>query len=148
MDILTTAVTEQGIVFRHGEPVSFRYVRNNNPAPDMGALFQQDIEPAGRYLIHNEDPGERPLAEGWEVGEVTLRNPLVIPFNSDPNPPRYYNETSWKAALHQEYGCTGQDLARALLAAGHDGVVTVMLSPDGVPYGTREIVQLSQRRDT
>ena len=116
----------EGTEFETGKPVSFAYMRNTVPAPDMGAKFGQDIEPAGRYISHrtttDDLPPEHRLATGevvtaWEAGEVTFENPLVIEHGST---------KEWKARLSKAYdGKTGQELSAALRADGHDGIVTV-----------------------
>ena len=135
---LTTA-TEQGIKFETGRPVTITYLRNNDVAPNLGSTYQQDIEPAGRYMIHNEEPGE--TGDYWEVGQITFRNPLVIAFNTGGF--GGYDTGSWKYKLHEYYGGkTGKQLSRAILQDGYDGIVTV--GPEN-SY-TKEIVDLSVLR--
>jgi len=131
-------VVESGILFETGTPVTFRYVRNTAKAPFFGSTYQQDIEPAGVYVVHNEDPGD--LARGWDAGIMALQSPLVLAFNEIPG--QLYDETSWKAVLRDTYRATGRKLSRRLLADGYDGVVTVMLNDKGRPLDTREIVAL------
>jgi len=125
---------EQGRVFSTCMPVTFRYVRNTEKSPDFGSKYQQDIEPAGRYLLHNEDPGDVPSK--WESGLVTLQCPLVLLFNTH-YPDEIYGPHSWKAALTDHYGVRGAALSRKLRASGFDGIITV-IDPDE----TREIVVL------
>jgi len=132
--VLATA-DEQGVQFETGKPVTFQYMRSKAKAPSLGAKFQQDIEPAGRYLIHNEDPGSR-AEERWEIGKITLQHPLVIKFNPVNNVS--YDEDSWKANLAQHYGKTGKALSKAIVDDGYDGIVTVGQGP----Y-TKEIVDLT-----
>jgi 8-oxo-dGTP pyrophosphatase MutT (NUDIX family) len=130
---------EYGVHFETGHPVSVKFLRNRQPAPNMGEMYQQHIEPAGRYMIHNPDPGR--LAPGWEAGEVHFQNPLVLKFNHGSVLPKYgvaYDDTSWKARLQRGLGATGKTLSRKLARLGHDGVVTV--DGDG---GTREVVDLT-----
>ena len=135
------AVVEQGRIFRTGTPVEFRYVRSTARAPYFGSRYQQDLEPHGRYLLHNEEPGD--LAHGWETGMVQFAAPLVIPFNACDGA---YDACSWKAKLVAAYRRRGRALSRALLEAGFDAVITVG-THRGVPQDTREIVDLSVLRD-
>lgn len=140
---LNLRVTEYGVIFETGRPVSFDYVRNASPSPRYSRdqdQFQQWLEPAGRYLLHNPNPGQLP--RGWERGVAHFRNPLVVPLNSVPDE-RIYGEHSWKAELHRAFGKTGKSLSRALAKKGYDAVVTVTLGPRGKPIDTREIVDLT-----
>lgn len=127
---------DQGVQFVTGKPVTFTYVRRNEGAPNFGSLYQQDIEPAGRYLAHNEDPGPNAEETGWEVGQVTFQSPLVIKFN--PENDVSYDEHSWKSSLHRHYGKKGKELSQAIKADGYDGIVTVGMGP----YA-KEIVDLT-----
>lgn len=141
-----TATRELGrdgevVHFETGEPVRFEFLRNLESAPDFGPRYQQDIEPGGRYMLH-AIPGALTM-RGWVDGWVTFRNPLVIAFNADPNAPTLYNETSWKAQLHEAYDAVGKDLSRALAHDGYDGIVTVALDPDDRPMHTQEIIDLT-----
>jgi hypothetical protein len=139
-----TKVAEYGKRFETGRRVCFRFLRNTEKAPYLGAKYQQDIEPAGLYVIHNPTPGD--LSIGWAVGECCFDNPLVIPLNTDPTQP-VYSSTSWKANLHRAFRATGNSLSRKLRARGYDGIVTVGLNPfrrdAGKPVDTREIVALA-----
>lgn len=130
---LATA-NEYGVQFVTGHPVTFKYNRNTEKAGYYGDTYLQNIEPAGRYLIHNPSPGQWP--PNWEQGEVTFQKPLVIPFN--PVDPVSYDENNWKTALYNHYGKTGRALSRAIRASGYDGIVTV-----GQGLYTREIVDLT-----
>lgn len=127
--------------FETGEPVTFEFLRNTESAPDFGPRYQQDIEPGGLYMLH-ATRGSLTLP-GWVDGRTTFRKPLVIAFNADPDAPSLYNETSWKAQLHEEYDAVGKNLSRALAADGYDGIVTIGLGPDGRPRETKEIVDLT-----
>lgn len=106
----------------------------------MGSRFGQDIEPAGRYMIHNEEPGD--VARGWEAGEVSFERPLVIELTTDGE---VYGPNGWKARLQRTYGATGAELSRRMLDEGWDGIVTASRFTDinGRVYReTREIVDL------
>lgn len=93
--------------------VHFDYMRNNggmrkNVDPDD---YSQKVEPWGRYM--SENPGTAP--QGWEQGNVSFKNPLYMP----------HEYGAWKQTLSDMHdGATGQALSDALLAKGHDGVVT------------------------
>lgn len=136
-----TSVTEYGKRFETGRPVCFRLLRNTERAPYFGSTYQQDIEPAGLYLIHNPTPGQ--LAPRWAVGECCFEHPLVIPINTSSNYMNY-DETSWKANLRREYRAKGKALSAKLRRAGYDGIVTVTVW-NGKPTDTREIVALAPK---
>jgi hypothetical protein len=129
--------SDQGVQFETGKPVEFPYVRNTEGAPFFGSKYQQDIEPAGRYLLHNSHPGDQ--NEGWETGTVRFENPLVIKFNPDND--TSYDEHSWKAQLHRHYGKTGKDLSDAIRDDGFDGIVTI-----GQGAYAKEIVDLKGKK--
>lgn len=115
-------VVEGGVRFETGVPVVFPFLRNTEPSPYLGATYQQDIEPAGRYLLHDPAPGRPPL-RGWEKGTVRLTSPLVLRATGSE---RLYDDTSWKSVLFEVFGRrSGAALSRAILRAGFDGVVTV-----------------------
>ncbi len=138
-----TIIDENGRKFETGVPVEFRYLRNIEQAPNMGERFQQHLEPAGRYVIHNEEPGELP--PGWEEGMAKFENPLVIEFNISGE--HLYNDQSWKAILSQAYGgLSGTDLSSAIIKEGHDGIVTVMVK-EGAAVWVNEIVDLRGFRE-
>lgn len=128
---LSTA-TEYGYKFVTGKPVTFRYTRNIESAPNLGAKYQQDVEPAGRYLLVDNDPGHT-LPE-WEKGTASFRSPLVLTLNSGTE--GIYDEKGWKARLHQHYGEKGERLTQAIIRDGYDAIVTTFRG-----Y-TREIVAL------
>ena len=137
-----TEITEGGKVFRTGEPVTFRMMRNLQPAPKRpkGAedTYQQQVEPAGRYMTHDAGgEGHKNPAPSYAYEEVTFKNPLVVPLNTGGPNNRIYDENSWKMNLSREFGGKkGQSLSNAVARAGHDGIVTVD------KYGTSEIVDL------
>lgn len=128
---------EYGKTFETGVPVTVSFVRGTKkaPAPQLGDPYQQRIEPAGRYMVHNPDPGELP--PGWERGEVTFQNPLVVWFNLKQG--NFYDNHSWKRQLEKHFGKRGLPLSKAIRRRGHDGIVTVMFGTED----TREIVDLT-----
>jgi hypothetical protein len=136
-------VVENGIRFETGVPVSFPFIRNTQSSPHFGSRFQQDIEPAGRYLLAREGTFDPP--SGWEVDTIFFAKPLVIAFNANHGEP-YYDEHSWKAQLHRAYGKKGKRLTEALLRDGYDGIVTVGYDQHGRPVDTKEIVDLRTMR--
>lgn len=135
-DLRLSSVTENGITFTTGTPVVFPFVRGTTPSPKPGPrdLYQQKIEPAGRYLLHDPSPSILPL-RNWTKGVVHLARPLVLAFG-----PNGYDAESWKARLSRAFGRRGRALSEALEHAGYDGVVTV--DRHG---GTSEIVVLPRR---
>ena len=67
---------------------------------------------------------ENPKPKGWETGRQSFRCPLVIAFNSEGD--NFYDDFSWKSRLSGFFGgLTGEDLSRAVVAGGYDGIVTV-----------------------
>lgn len=127
---------EYGTVFETGRPVRFRFVRNTEKSPYMGERFGQDVEPRGRYLLHNPDPGDLPRK--WEAGEVEFQKPLVLKMVSGGRDEPIYGPQGWKARLSRSFGGRkGKWLSCHLRKLGYDGIVTC----DGDAY-TREIVDL------
>jgi hypothetical protein len=131
-------VQEYGITFRTGEPVTFDYARNTEPAPRAGPddTFQQNIEPAGRYVVHV--PSNQPTMPNQQRGSMTLNRPMVVELNTGTG--RVYDGNSWKAQLESVYGKRGAALSRAILDDGYDGIVTVETTKRGPQ--TAEIVDL------
>lgn len=123
---------EGNVVFETGRPVSFTFIRNTEKSPHFGALYQQNVEPAGRYLLLDTDPSSS-LVRGWTRGTVSFRSPLVIRFSETGR----YDDTSWKAVLARHFRARGRTLSRAIQRAGYDGIVTVAEGE------TREIVDLN-----
>lgn len=141
-DLLGTAALQEGrIRWESGRRVTFQYFRNPQRAPNLGARFGQDIEPAGRYMQHassgvNVEGLQR---DGWEVGRQPFKMPLVLLFTG-------YGPDGWKARLHRAFGgLVGADLSRALQRIGFDGIVT-LVEENGAgtrPYRSGEIVDFS-----
>lgn len=132
-----TKITEHGKTFTTGTPVTFTFLRNTAPTPNMGSRFGQDIEPAGRYMTHKNPSGIAPTPQ-WKIGTVTFRKPLVLAHGSTTG-----RAHGWKARLSHEYGGkTGLALSRAITADGYDGIVTVK-SYKG-ERSTSEIVDLTK----
>lgn len=138
----TEPVQEDGITIEHGKPVTLGFIRSTERAPQMGSDYGQDVEPAGRYLSHDEDINGK-TNPGWERGQVTFKNPLVIEANTNPEGARY-DQNGWKARLSEQYGGkTGKELTDAIKADGHDGIVTV--EPSRGKMTTSEIVDLTDK---
>lgn len=135
LDLATS--NEGGVHFETGVPVTLEFIRNTEKSPYVGARFGQDIEPAGRYMLHKELPGAP--SRGWISGTITFRSPLVIPLTGDPD--AIYGPTGWKARLRDTTGKTGRALSADLVKRGYDGIVTV----DDRGY-TREIVALEGKK--
>lgn len=129
--------------FVTGQPVTFHYMHFMEPAPKRNRnlldQFQQDLEPAGFYVIEDESKGRNPLAPGWISGLMTFKSPLVLKFNTE----RFglYDDQSWKVRLSHYYGGkTGASLSKAILKDGYTAVVTVR------SWGSGEIVDLTRFR--
>ena len=107
--------------FKTGQPVTFDYVHNQNSAtknmglPKAGDAFQRDFEPSGKYITPLKPSEVKPLRDGYEGGKVTFKNPLVIDVQAG----------KWKKPLSEKYGKTGKELSKAIIADGHDGIVTL-----------------------
>jgi hypothetical protein len=140
-----TARTRQDVLFETGTPVTFRAMRNTAPSVYMGSQFGQDIEPAGTFMLVDDydawnDPGAQ--VGGWVFFVQRFTSPLVIAMVADDDPMApIYGPTGWKQRLSEAYGgATGVELSEAILASGHDGVVTVGPAPNDV----REVVDLTK----
>lgn len=123
-----------------GQPVTFNYRRNTQSAesqfgkPKKGDRFARDVEPAGRYMNVAGESAMRAAADlpNMETGQMTFRNPIVVENNS----------FQWKRDLSKQYGgLTGRELSEAVLADGHDGIITLEPSRRG-PY-ISEVVDLT-----
>lgn len=135
-DLGLTSISERGVAFKTGKPVEFRYWRNTEKSPTYGSRFQQDIEPAGRYMIHAQQEGT-PI---WlEEGIVRFEKPIVIRITDDTD--NLYGPSSWKAKLHARFKGKGKALSKKLAKAGYDGIVTV--SKHRQSSYTSEIVDLT-----
>jgi hypothetical protein len=118
-----TEITERGVTFKTGKPVTFNFIRNTGSSKQYGIpqeKYQQNLEPTGKYMLHSE--GTQLLPE-WEEGSISFQKPLVIKFHL--NDDMAYDDKSWKAVLSNYYGKTGKGLTQALVNAGYDGIVTV-----------------------
>jgi len=108
--------------------VEIPYIRNNGGVRQWAQPddYGQKIEPWGRYMSDGQW-SSGPLNPGWERGNVSFDNPMHV----------QHNDGNWKQELSQAHGgLTGQQLSDALLAKGHDGVIT------HDKYGIGEIVDL------
>lgn len=145
MEPILVAFDEQDVHFETGVPVRFRYVHNTSKAGHFGHRFLQDIEPHGRYMLHNEDPGKLP--KGWESGWASFVNPLVIQFNMVEGSSAY-DEFNWKAVLANHFGVVGKRLTNKLIKMGFDGIVTAefMEYHGWEGWASKEIVSLKTGR--
>lgn len=132
------ALIEEGVQARTGQPITLPYMRNLEKAPYLGAMFAQDIEPAGEYMnVDDDHSAARAHAAGkfvanYRFGTVTFKNPLVLDHISTAH-------GGWKTTLSRMFGgLTGRKLSAAIMKAGHDGIITV-----DVKYGYEEIVNLA-----
>lgn len=130
-------VSYGGARFETGRPVTFDFARNTAKAPRIrGGAYAQDVEPAGVYMIQRETDVMPP---GWVSGAVTFRSPLVLWLDTDGD---YAGPGGWKRRLSRAFGGKrGAALSRAIVGAGHDGIVTVA-ERHGQRH-TMEIVDLS-----
>lgn len=117
----TTSVTENGVLFQTGKPVSFNYKRNIQSSKQIkqNLNYQQDIEPSGKYMVHDTTGTDIP--EHWEKGKIHFKNPLVLIWSDTGR----YDETSWKHRLFKVFNKTGKELSNKLKSLGYDAIVTV-----------------------
>ncbi len=135
-----SATADQEIVigkFETGKPVTFNYAHNTESAtalfgiPDENAEYGRQFEPSGKFMTESNQTTESP---NIERGSVTFNNPLVIRNDG----------LEWKKSLSQNYNdLTGKELSKAIIADGHDGIVTVEADSDGNPRYVSEIVDLT-----
>jgi len=125
-DLDLATVREGGVLFETGRPVRFRYVHNEEKAPQLGARFGQDIEPSGFYVLHVPENGSAP-PRGWTSGLATLEHPLVLTEAFDRD--AIYGPTGWKARLHAATKKRRRALSRYLLGLGFDSIVPVHRDP-------------------
>lgn len=136
-DFFVGEVKEGGVTFTTGTPVTFNYIRNTEKSPKMGSRFGQDIEPKGRYVLHDTKPEDTYLTDRlpgkYEKGTVTFENPLVIKNKEG-------ESLSWKQKLVDVFGKKGEALTDELKNRGIDGIVSYD------KHGTSEIVILSKKQ--
>lgn len=117
------SITERECLFQTGTPVTFKFVRNTQSSTVHKIpkhLYQQDIEPYGKYMLLDERIDDDPLPE-WEKGEMHFNNPIVLKWSET----GAYDQTSWKYKLYEVFNKKGKALSNALKALGYDGIVTV-----------------------
>ncbi|MCH7759981.1 hypothetical protein IIA15_01050 [candidate division TA06 bacterium] len=88
--------------WKTGKKVNFDYVRKTKAHTDIGI--------AGRFL--QIDNGKI-LKKGWQRGSMQFDNPLVIPH------------ANWGEDLTKAFDLSGRNLSEAIVAQGHDGLVTL-----------------------
>jgi transposase len=139
------SITERGVHFETGVPVDFLAMHGKRKAENYGSRYQQDIEPAGLYVVLTSDEIVdsyiKQDPELYEKLNISFKNPLVIASNTQPF--AGYDENSWKSKLSDSYGKKGLALSKAILADGYDGIVTVRLGPNKEPSFVSEIVDLT-----
>lgn len=111
------AVTDK---FETHKPVTIEYLHNETKAPNFGARFAQDIEPAGFYFVERDTPNI-PVPEGWSTGTLEITNPLVLDWGSG----SYQSSDSWKQVLYRVYGLTGKALSNKLRTQGFTHIITI-----------------------
>lgn len=120
-DLDLAECTVDGITFKTGKPVTFRYARHSSGASrqfNFGTRFGQDIEPAGRYM-NFAAKGDNLEIPGLETGRQHFDNPLVLYWDG-------YGSDGWKARLSRHFrGKKHKALSTAIKRAGYDGIVTV-----------------------
>lgn len=91
-------------------------MKNMEPAPNMGAMFGQDVEPAGTYVSHF-DKGDTADMPNYKYGKAIIKNPLIIFVDDD-------NRIQYKRDLADEYKAKGKRLTNKLMKKGYDALIT------------------------
>lgn len=108
-----------GSPFKTGQSATFHYTRNLTSAGQapLGMDFGQDIEPAGEYMVIDQDKLSE--SDGWESGTISFNNPIVLEHKST-------RSDGWKRDLSEMFsGKTGKDLTSAIKQGGYDGIITI-----------------------
>jgi len=131
-------VTQRGLVFKTGQPVTFPYAHNLNSVtetvgkPKRDSGFSRWYEPSARYINAVSENEYKRGHGSIEYGTITFNNPLVMMNDS----------LHWKESLSEKYSNKrGKNLSQALIDDGIDGVVTVEEDSSGGLY-TSEIIDL------
>ena len=118
-----------------GDSVQFNYRHNTESAtgmlgiPDKNSPYGRGYEPSGKFISIDGRGKSSQELDGHEYGRIKFKNPLVVDNNS----------LQWKKTLSDEYnGLTGKELSKAIIADGHDAIITT----EGDRY-ISEIVDLS-----
>ncbi|WP_372647772.1 LPD23 domain-containing protein [Draconibacterium sp.] len=94
---------------------TFGYIHNSQPSENMGAMFGQDVEPAGKYITMDYAF----VPANYVEGTVSFNNPLVIDITGQEYP-------QWKKDLSLlNKGVTGKKLSNKLRQQGYDAIITV-----------------------
>lgn len=140
----SAVTTIQGSEVKTGVPITFKFLHNKSsytrmlkkngqvykPSKEDG--FDRGYEPSGQYMVASDGALANQFPNDYATGEVTFKNPIVIDAGT------YGEENSWKRTLSNAYGGkTGKKLSQAIIASGHDGIITVQDGRDG------EIVDLT-----
>lgn len=137
-----TKTSIQGMDAETGKPISFKFLHNKSSytkergrpyKPAKDEMFDRGYEPSGQYMVATEDDYLiKAYPNDYIVGTTTFNNPIVIKAGE------YGDESSWKRSLSKAYGNkTGKALSKAIIASGHDGIITVFMGQHG------EIVDLT-----
>jgi len=130
-DIHTLGLAElqnyYGLTFATGSALTFPYLRNTESSLKFNndkSLYQQDKEPAGRFMVFDDNPSRDPLS-GWIKGVVNFKNPLVLQFNTGGSG-NYYDDNSWKARLSRYFGASEKELSMIIKNTyGFDAIITI-----------------------
>ena len=143
-------IHEHGTKFQTGHSVVVPVTHRKQKTQNFGSRYGQDIEPAGRYVVHGHHGEQGTRDEGWGHKVTTthdtvhFKNPLVIHHNGTGSEPGM-----WKRRLSDQYGGKkGKALSRAIAKDGHDAIVTVdSYNHRGQQhFSTSEIVDLTHLR--
>jgi|TARA_R110000822_G_scaffold91044_1_gene210080 hypothetical protein len=98
------------------ESVDLEIMKNMESAQNYGAMFGQDVEPAGTYVSH-DDRKNKVEIPNYQFGKVTFNNPLIIDINDD-------TMIAYKTELSKQFKAKGKTLTKKLMAKGYDGLIT------------------------
>lgn len=85
-------------------------------APHYGAMFGQDVEPSGTYVL--EKDGDYKINAPWVSGCADIKRPLIIDVNDE-------TQISYKYDLANQYKAKGKKLTQKLMTKGYDAIITM-----------------------
>ena len=141
---LETDARGRKVRFATGEPVTFAFTRNTEPAPRLKRGFEdryaQRVEPSGRYMqLLDRGNSLTPVSSHHMVDDVHFQSPLVLLHVATTNVPE-----GWKMRLSRAFGNKKREaLSRAIVAAGFDAVVTIGHDARRQLHYSSEIVDLT-----
>jgi len=85
--------------------------KNPEAAGDFGAIYGQDVEPSGTYVLSGKS-----RMPGYLNGVADLKKPLYLDIT---------DEIGYKRDLAKRYNASGKRLTQKLMRLGYDAIITV-----------------------